>query len=488
MKKIFIKHVVILAIFLAGVCSCDKNLEPYDSLSDNTALATPSDLQTASYGAYASIKEPDYIEHLVKNSTYPGDNLAVSRTTSSDFLGVYNYTYFAANNYGTEFWAQAYKAIYASNRIIAAIKDGESSTLDQIKGENLFLRAFSHFNLVRIFGRPYTQDQGNNPGIVIKDNIITDDYPSRSTVKEVYDFIVGDLLKAAELMTVNKNSCYASKEVAYALLSRVYLYMGDNQNAIKYADLVINSERYELLGTEEYKTYFIPVPENNKETIFAIRHVPSDDEGFSAIGSQFYNDPVTKATGYGQTEVSESYFDLLNKYPEDARHSFIEPQYNPDNTLVTDNNVPIIYLNKYNWQDGIANLSSPVILRLAEMYLNRAEANAKIPGNEQLAIDDVNVIRSRAGLSASALYTVSDLKGHTSVLDVVLEERRLEFIAEMQRPYDLFRNNLPMVRAYPGFHGDDNFNQTIEPTDHKIIFLIPERELTINPNLVQNPT
>lgn len=134
----------------------------------------------------------------------------------------------------------------------------------------------------------------------------------------------------------------------------------------------------------------------------------------------------------------------------------------------------------------MANLSSPVYLRLAEMYLNRAEANAKL-GNLQEAIDDVNIIRRRAGLSGAALYTLADLKGHASVLDVVLEERRLELAFEAHRPFDLFRNNRPMVRAYPGFHGSDNYNLTINPTDERIIFFIPEREMNVNPNLVQNP-
>jgi starch-binding outer membrane protein, SusD/RagB family len=123
---------------------------------------------------------------------------------------------------------------------------------------------------------------------------------------------------------------------------------------------------------------------------------------------------------------------------------------------------------------------------LAEMYLNRAEANAKL-GSDVTAIEDVNLIRQRAGLSGSALYTVNDLKGHNSVLEVVLEERRLELAFEGQRPFDLYRNNLPMVRAYPGFHGTDNYNFTVEPTDPRVVWYLPQRELIVNKNLVQNP-
>jgi len=131
-------------------------------------------------------------------------------------------------------------------------------------------------------------------------------------------------------------------------------------------------------------------------------------------------------------------------------------------------------------------LGSPVYLRLAEMYLNRAEANAKL-GNLQEAIDDVNVIRSRAGLSGSALYTLNDLHGLNSVLDVVLQERNLELSFEGQRAFDLFRNNFPMIRDYPGYHGTDHIHQTISSTDNSVIYFIPEYEINNNPNLTQNP-
>jgi hypothetical protein len=73
------------------------------------------------------------------------------------------------------------------------------------------------------------------------------------------------------------------------------------------------------------------------------------------------------------------------------------------------------------------------------------------------------------------------------VLDVVLEERRLELAFEGHRPRDLFRNNRPMIRAYPGFHSQDRFTQTILPTDERVIFFIPEREVVVNSNLEQNP-
>ena len=235
--------------------------------------------------------------NLPWDSEYPGDNVALSGTTTDPLYNVYNYTDFPGNNVTTSFWRQAYKVIFSANQIIEKINDGESPTLDQLKGENLYLRAMAHFNLVRFFGRPYAQGNGNNPGIVIQNSTNAELLPGRSTVKEVYNFIIADLQKAAGLMTVPKDSRFASKEVANALLARLYLYMEDNAKAIEHANLVINSNRYRLLSSAAYKTYFRAVPENNSETIFAIRHTQADNRLKSAIGSMYYNDPVSQSTG-----------------------------------------------------------------------------------------------------------------------------------------------------------------------------------------------
>ncbi len=485
MKTIKIKKLLIAVVILSGITACNKDLEPYNAKSDDNALNTLSDLQTATYGSYAGLVNADYTLNLYWMSQYPDDDVALSGTTSNTLYNNYTYTHFQGMVNTTAFWRQSYKVIYSANRIIEKIKDGESPKLDQLKGENLFLRAMVHFNLVRFFGRPYPQGQGQNPGIVIKDNTLND-LPSRSTVKEVYDFVIADLLKAETLLNENKNSSFASKEVVYALLSRIYLYEEDNANAIVYADKVISSNRYKLMETEPYKKYFTVVPESNPETIFAIRHTPADNRFKSAIGNQFYNDPVTQSTGYGESYVSQVFVDLQDQNPQDVRHSFIEPQRDANGNMLTRGNTPKYFMNKFNWQEGIANLSSPVYLRLAEMYLNRAEANAKL-GNDQLALDDVNLIRTRAGLTGTAQYTLADLKGRASVLDVVLEERRLELFFEGHRYFDLFRNNRPMVRAYIGFHGTDHFNFTVLPTDARVIYFIPEDETIVNTNLIQNP-
>ena len=472
--------VIALITLLSG---CEMQLEPYNSKTNDAALGSPEDLQIATYGTYAGLVVPDYVKMQHQLGEFPGDNVALSGNTGDPLRQIYNYNHLPGSAVTTNFWRQAYKVIFSANQIIERIEDGQSPVLDQLKGENLYLRAMAHFDLVKYFGRPYIQGP-DNPGVVIKASNTTEGLPSRSTVKEVYDFVIADLEKAASLMTEEKPASFASKEVAYALLSRIHLYMENNEKAIEYANLVIDSDRYQLLSTNDYKTYFWLTPDNNSETIFAIRHMLADNRDKGSLGSMYYTDGTS---GWGQMYASLDYMRLINKYPEDARHSFVEIQLAANGVdTIKRNNVPKFFINKYSWQEGAVNLSSPVYIRLAEMYLNRAEANAKL-GNDQLAIDDVNIIRSRAGLSGDALYTLDDLKGHATVLDVVLEERRLELAFEAQRPLDLFRNNRPLVRNYIGFHSADLFHQVVQPTDDRIIPYLPEREVLLNTNLAQNP-
>ena len=493
----YIKGLIIICFLGIAVSAC-KKVEPSTAIDDKTALSNADNIGIATTGNYAVLRNPSYVRSGHFLMEYPGDNIAQGQPSSDDLSRCYRYTHVVNGTHATNFWVQAYHLIAAANDVIAAIPDNSSEALKQLKGENLYLRAMAQFNLVRIFGRPYTQSNGSNLGVPILKENATDFKPARNTVKEVYDVVVADLLKAADLMTEQKANPYASKEVAYALLSRVYLYMNDNANAIKYAGLVINSGRYNLLQGGDYKNYFSGVPENNKETIFCIKYTKTQDEGFSAIGSMYYSgqgpDGTSSLTtpggqgntGWGEVYASKTYVDDLDKNPADLRHSFIAPfldngvlQYNKKLTP----NTPMYYITKYSFQEGIVTLSSPVYLRLAEMYLNRAEANAKL-GNGQQALDDVNIIRTRAGIPT--ITTSSD------VLGTVLEERRLEFAFEGQRSYDLFRNNLPMVRNYPGTHAlnntpNTNIMQTVAPTDPRVVFYIPQTEIDNNPKLTQNP-
>lgn len=499
---------LLVGLIATGISSCRKTYLPSTSIDESSALTNSGDIETATIGTYALFKDPGYVRSGHFLMEYPSDEIAQGQNSGDDLTRAYRYTHFTTSAHPAAFWSQAYKAASAANRIIGVIDDNATPDLSQLKGENFFIRAMMHFNLVRIFARPYPQGNGSNPGVPILKEGLTDEEKlslARSSVKEVYDFVIADLLKAADLMTIRKSNSFASKEVAWALLSRVYLYKEDNANAIEFANKVIGnnvpgtsaSGRYSLVTGSSYQNYFKSAPDGNAETIFAIRHIKTEDRAFNAIGSMYFSgdasgNPQNQAfSGWGENYASKKFYDFLTSNPTDLRSSFITSfkvngvlQYNLKLTPTT----PMYYINKYNYQEGLVNLSSPVYLRLAEMFLIRAEANAK-SGNSQMALDDVNLLRKRAGLSGAELHTLASIAASgKSILDIVLEERWLELAFEGHRSYDLFRNNRPMVRNYPGSHViNGNINQTIEPNDNRVVFYIPQDEINKNPKLIQNP-
>ncbi len=497
------KSIILAVTLVLSLSACKKNFEPSTAIDENSALTNAADIETATIGTYAVLRNPAYVRSSHFLMEYPGDEIAQGQNSSDDLSRAYRYNHITTSGHATNFWVQSYFVIGAANKIIAAIPDNSSADLRQLKGENLFLRAMMHFNLVRVFGRPYPQNSGDNPGIPVLKEDLTEEQKltiSRSKVKDVYASVIADLTNAADMMTLPKANPFASRQVANALLARIYLYMENNDKAIEFANKVINSGNYSLLSQSEFPNYFKMAPEGNSETIFCIRHTKTEDQDFSAIGSMYYSgdangNPAGQAqSGWGEIYASKKYYDFLSTNSTDKRQSFLSPyringvlQYN---TRLTPN-TPMYYINKYNLQEGIINLSSPVYIRMAEMYLIRAEANAKL-GNIQPALDDVNLIRQRSGLSGTALHTVASIAlSSKSVLDVVLEERWLELAFEGHRAYDLFRNGRSVVRNYPGTHAlnvtPNNINQTITAADNRVVFFIPESERAKNPNLTQNP-
>lgn len=147
------------------------------------------------------------------------------------------------------------------------------------------------------------------------------------------------------------------------------------------------------------------------------------------------------------------------------------------------NGYPKFFITKASQQENDLHLWSPTVSRLAEMYLNKAEALAKL-GSDQAALDNINFLRARAGVPEYDLMALPDGK---TPLDLVLEERRLELAFEGHRKFDVYRNGLTMDRRYPGTHlNNANPYYEIPSTSNVIIELIPEQQILIQPTLEQN--
>jgi len=566
MKNLILGLIKLFIVFLFVGC---KKLDkfPYDSVSnDNISIASA---ESITRGTYAKMKEEYYYKTIHQVGEYGGDNVSLSGTTSDELFNFYRYTRSANSYYTSRVWLFTYQIIGNINSLLPTLEsydapDADRESIRHLLGENLLLRASAFFHCNNIFGRTYLDAGGaqTNLGIPIKTTNDIDFFPPRSTVAQVYDQIVEDATRAAALMkrtsTITaKNNNYVSQEVAWAFLSRIYLYMGNWEKAELYADSVINSGRYTLLQDDAYQKYSQHVPESNTETIWCIRMVKDTDykdyaQDWYSVGSLYAE---IEQVGWGEMYPSESYLNLLRKNPNDLRFAFIKNQLqnsgdlwmiyvvaneaaktfnyvwkkvekvgdnyriieNPEiyssatvqeelssdgskqyfvmangvrynvwieQSLVDRNGYPKRFILKCSYQEQQAQLYSPVLFRLAEMYLTRAEARWHL-NNIDGSIDDLNIIRVRAKIPMKRAIDAVD---NAEILKWILNERRLELAWEASRKYDILRYAQIIDRRFPGSHlSGANYPIEFLPSDPRLVEFIPQREIDAYPiPLVQN--
>jgi len=195
-------------------------------------------------------------------------------------------------------------------------------------------------------------------------------------------------------------------------------------------------------------------------------------------GSTTYNIESRKINGEGKADASGEYVEYhVNYKGEDCLC-----RINKDVTLRVGYTIPMIFVNKFSYQDGNPMLSSPVLCRWAEVILNRAEAYAR-NGDATKALDDVNVIRTRAGIPAAGLFSTANMHGYDNAINVVMDERRMELAFEGFRMHDVYRNKQDMNRKYAGAHP-----WKIHKWDQEqhIVYPIPNNEWTVS-GIPQNP-
>jgi len=566
------KKLLILLAASAFLGSCDIERLPYGSMDSDKISQNPNAMLV---GAYAQLKA--WSDPMHRAGEYAGDNMMIRGSSTDAFYEFISYSRTPNNGRLSTFWNSSYKAIAQASNIIKLVPESKDATTDNQLGEAYFIRGMMYFYLVRAYGRPYYQSPETNLGVPIvngtPDDVFGDlNLPDRATVKDTYAQVIADLKKAESLLTLGKTSIYGTKEAAQALLSRVYLYMSgtyESPNAeyarlsVEYADKVINSNRYTLLPRDQFMRYNTFKPEDNKETIFAIKRVASEFSGYDhyyGIGGMYSN---IGGMGWGEMYASAKYIDLLNETgrndwrPDnykivDARAAFIAPTYRKDaktgaytevfrfikqdpksgelnyaqdtvirsggtiqakegsanytltainasqgtysinykdgktyngvlDYFITLNRVyPQFYIIKCSKEGEESQLHSPLISRLGEVYLNRAEALAKL-GRYAESLVDLNKIRTRSiENGAYASMTAANAKTYID------KERQLELAYQAERSYDVFRNGDPLTRKYPG---PQSQGEVVAPTDYRVVYYIPQDAINSYPGtLTQNPT
>lgn len=587
-----------LATALAG-CSVDTKL--YDGIALESI--DERNLVELSEGSYRLLKNDNgLIDNGFQFFALRGDDVCWGGTSTGGTFDFYDYSRNVQSTLTEYGWELGYRMIGNCNQIIdmvEAMGDGRSEEETIIMGENYYLRGLGYFYLVNWFAQPYSNNPTQNPGLPLKLTSDAEDYPDkRSTVEEIYQQVVKDLKAASTYMTLPagtlpKDHNHATKEAAQALLARVYLYMGDLDNAYLMADSVIQSGRFKLLQGEAYYNYPQHVPEDNSETIFAVRRTRLKDDGsYSRQGGLFFR--IDKQ-GWEEVYASNPYLELLelnrdeNGFPVDLRSKFVTKRYVEDgtntdiygvhgnengtyndwtfvysrrqsassanfvikqisvtkqddgtwkmsdedaasfqnatiqeedynlgsryyvrgtdgvkyigrieprvynaNTLRQKSTDYLVYaINKFSYQEQFYHLWSPVVSRLAEMYLIRAEYYAS-KNQVQKALDDVNVLRRRAGVPewTTTNMQTAEAGQPKDIMKIVEEERMLELAWEGHRSLDIFRKKGTLNRMYPGGHtltvGDQFWEVPYNST--AVCEFIPQGQFDQYPyDLEQNP-
>ncbi|MCQ6960686.1 RagB/SusD family nutrient uptake outer membrane protein [Mucilaginibacter aquariorum] len=502
-KKIF----TIITLVLVAASSCKNlNVNPSDAISTGTIVTTTDGLTNALNGAYALFKDHIefnglvdgnnmYLRQFYHLSDFASDDIVCGQATTDPLFYSFNLGHSPAQGNTRYYWYVSYKIITGVNTVISAVeKSGKTdAATNQLLGECYFLRAFCHFNLVRLFAKPYSVDP-NASGIILRTNLTDPAKKARSTVKEVYDSVIADSEKAAGLMTW-RGPQYASQAAAWSLLARVNLYKEDNAKAIEWSTKVIGSGKFTLATNETFPALFANAT-TASETIFCVAFTAVDDYGkFGSIASMIYSDGNS---GWGEEFASSSLRAAMAPHPEDVRWLYIIPLKDGNGVVQKKNGIEVYYISKFSFQGGLPNLSSPIMFRIAELYLIRAEAEAKM-GNTGAALDDVDMIRKNRNLEGSLYNKV--VPAGKSALDVVLEEKRIEMAFEGHRTYDVFRNKRTLNKAYWGYHlagvkeTDIDLsktpagypNITVPYTNPRTIYYLPIDEILSNPLATQNP-
>lgn len=493
------------AILAASLSSCVNDwldVAPSDGTDADAALTSSSDLAAVRTGMYKALKGNsslvDYYgqQFFVYGDVHAGDDYQYNNLGGSNRASFYydmNYQtaseFVSSTSSSNVAWKSPYIVIGRANRIIAAAEGGALSdaaeakaTIDQYAAEAKVLRALAHFDLVRIYGKPYTEDQGASLGVPLVTGVLESNAkPARSTVAEVYTQVVKDLTEAisSNALATETEPGYVSVWGAKAILSRVYLNMGDYANALSVAEDIIKNSGAALWTRDQYFKAWDASTPNESEFLFRLNVAGStDNNDLNGIGNLQGRD------GYKEMVATKKFVDMLSADANDVRNDMFLPATADKEVAAFGTNK--VYLNKLRGQGGnLRNVTIIPIIRLSEVYLTAAECAFRT-NDKAKAVEYLNDLVKNRTTTEASLATVDNI-----TLERILIERRKELIGEGQRYFDALRNNETITRytseADKGWHKTlSKEAQSFDRDYFKAIAAIPQAEINANPNIKQN--
>lgn len=455
------KKIILSLSLVFGLYSCNTDLVPNDSLISDTAYKSVADLQLGLNGAFANYSNRNIITF---NSIFT-DECKVGADNGGQQIQLYNQNLDASEANSAAIWSGQYAAINRFNRIIAAAQNvtpaaSELAAYNNILGQCYAMRAYCHLNLMN----HYTVDPTISTSLAVPyiNFVVGSEKLPRNTVAEVKNGILNDLDTALPLIN-NTSSFFATVNFINFVKSKTYFITGDYQNAITYADLVT----VPLSNTTDYVSMF------NDGTVGEAIFRRQRTQNEALIGGVWY----FTGTGGAFMEMSNSLYEVLN--PSDVRFGvlFNQTSSNPSNNLHL--------INKYAGSNGIPFFNQEKVLRVSELYLIKAECQARLNQFVASATTLKQLKDARYG-SSTLLENFTNMQ---EAATAILAERRIELAYEGHRYVDvkrlrnevnvgIVRNSLDCGGAVPC---------VLAVSDHRFTLPIPVAEMGTNPNMTQNP-
>ena len=440
-------------------------------------------LESAVNGLY-NLTYSFYDSYMILYPEVTGDMIEYS-TTTTNMLEQYNFNSKETEETGPVgyIWRRGYEIILNANEIIefgAPLANEYPEQINRINASfarTYFIRALALLDLSLCYAQHYTYTaDASHLGVAVLTYLPPVDTDiSRSSVKDTYDRIITDLNTAISLFPqgYSFNVDFASPAACEALLARVYLYMGQYEDAATHADNVIRNYGLSLTPYKDYVKMFCSVDYPEKESIFRLNGF---DLGTSLHANYDYNQPAMRP--------SQKLRDIFDEDAEEGMHDIRDSlTMYKDNAGIEYTNVCMKYSITYNLNNTAERLRhyDPIVLRLAEMYLIRAEANCAL-NNLDDAADDIATLRERAYNLAEGSVTIDYTDA--ADLDAIIERERIkELFLEGHRLFDITRRKKNLER-------DPNTNSTVKGIsypDDRFILPIPLVELDANKSMQSNP-
>lgn len=473
------KHIIASILIATSLSACDNFLElnPEHQISNNSFYQNQNDFERALLGAYSSFRGLYSGSAILYAAELRTDNAEIHWTSpSTDEMQFEQNALTSTNGTVRGIWNTCLRTISRCNTILNRIGNVEldEQAKNKIIAETKFLRAFSYFYMVQLFGEvPVTAEEFSSPEQIAEADL------TRKPVETVYQVIVDDLTSAESLLpaTLNGDKTRASIGSVKTLLGKVYLARGNFDAAATELGEVITAGQYGLHA--DYGALFSEGNNNLEESILEIQYVRGRDLGnnYSALFTPAITSmAIFPSNLQGSGRITPS-LNLFNAYEEgDGRKAV---SVNDSVQLINGNKTYARYGLKFVDWNAVATSDGAVtftVLRYADVLLMYAEALNGL-GQTDDALAEVNKVRERVELDAL------EGLGQQACARAIENERRVEFAFEGHRWFDLLRSGRTREVVNAHYAGK---NQNFSVEEYELLFPIPLAEIELNDDLTQN--